>query len=262
MKIPGLDGSFFNKSKVVVFAGFIAMLSACRGGESDNKLTIATSANMAYSIKELTEAFSNETGITCNIVLGSSGKLTAQIMEGAPFDLLVAADMEYPNEVFRSGLADGPPVVYARGQLVLWAAAAETPPTIEEMLQESIKNVAIPNPDLAPYGRAAREYLISQGIYEEIKAKLVFGESIAQTSQFIISGATPMGFTALSMVIAPQMKDKGRYSLVESKYYSPLLQGVVVLKTDNLDKAVRFRDFLLGDEAQALLKKSGYSKYE
>ena len=133
-------------------------------------------------------------------------KLTAQIKQGAPFDIFVSADMKYPQDLFESSFSKEPPWVYALGKLVLWSKGRKLE-SVRSALQDSgVQHIAIANPMTAPYGKAAKEVLVKYHLWDEIQPKLVFGESISQTNQFIQSGAADFGFTAKSIVMAPQMQ--------------------------------------------------------
>lgn len=225
------------------------------------KLTIATAANMQFAMKTIMETFSAETGIPGNVVISSSGKLTAQIKEGAPYHVLVSADMKYPNELYHTGFTDSIPQIYAYGKLVLWGMNNTIPFSIENLANESIRHIALANPKTAPYGRAAKEVLEHFSLYENLQEKLVFGESIAQTNQFILSEAAQVGFTAQSVVLSPQVKDKGNWIALPDSTYSPIAQGIVVIKNPNeqlLESARTFYRFLFTAKAREILLKYGY----
>ena len=130
--------------------------------DGNKKIAIAAAANLQFVIPELTEAFTNETGIGCTVSISSSGKLTAQITEGAPFDLFLSADMYYPNYLFQQGFGSKEPEVYAKGILVLWSMK-EINLTLEGLTDPEIKHIAIANPELAPYGIPVKELLIKKG---------------------------------------------------------------------------------------------------
>ena len=234
---------------------------SCTERPSGDSLNIAVAANMQYAMEALVEEFTQTTGIPCEVVVSSSGKLTAQISEGAPFHLMVSADMKYPGELHRSGLTAGPPEVYAHGKLVLWTLQEDLEPGLEVLKSDAVRHIAMANPNTAPYGRAAMEVLQNSGWFEQVREKLVYGESIAQTNQFITSRAAEIGFTALSVVVAPQMEGKGRWAEPDPSLYAPIAQGVVVMKNpENIrEQAMEFRDFLFSARAREMLIKFGYS---
>ncbi len=233
----------------------------CGRASGEDSITIATASSMQFTMKELAESFTAKTGIVCKLTVGSSGKLTAQIREGAPFDLFVSADMMYPETLFSEGLAENPPEVYAYGSLVIWTLSDSLEPGMEALAGEAVKHIAVANPKIAPYGRAAVQALEYYGLYEVISPKLVYGESIAQASQFVLSGAAEMGFTALATVRAPGMQEKGRWKALDSKSYAPIAQGVLLLKTPPRKRAaaLAFYEYLTSAEVTETLLKYGYS---
>ncbi|GAB5527881.1 MAG: molybdate ABC transporter substrate-binding protein [Roseivirga sp.] len=241
----------------------VALLSttfACHQKKT-NTLIIATAANMQFAMAELTETFSKKTGIACEPVLGSSGKLTAQVIAGAPYDIFIAADMKYPQKLYKEGLTIDPPRVFAHGRLVLWSMEQKVLRLPEALTNETLSHIALANPKTAPYGMAAGEVLQHLGIREQLESKLVYGESIAQTNQFITSQAAQVGFTAKSVVLAPSLRNTGTWIDIPLDYYSPLEQGVVILKSKDQPKpeASAFYEFLFSDEAKKILNKFGYS---
>ena len=224
-------------------------------------LQIATAANMQYAMVEIIEAFENEYHIKCDLIISSSGKLTAQIMEGAPYDILVSADMKYPNILFKNKFTTTSPRIYAYGNLVLWTNKLKEKPLIQNLTQKKVKHIAIANPKTAPYGKAAVDLLKQLKIYKEIEPKLVFGESIAQTNQFINTGAAELGFTAKAVVLSPNLKNKGYFTELDSSLYSPIKQGVVILKNGEANNSFKkkFYNFLLSEKSTKILNKFGYT---
>jgi len=196
------------------------------------------------------------------MIVGSSGKLTAQIQMGAPFDVLVSANMKYPNSLQQKNLTTIPPTIYAYGQLVLWTMDSEkkNKPSLEILSDATVSRIAIANPKIAPYGEAAKEVLMHIGLYSTLADKLVYGESIAQTNQFILSRAADIGFTSKSVVVSPQMQGKGSWVAIPDSLYTPIAQGIAVIKRDPEKKeaALQFYHFLFSDDAQALLNSYGY----
>lgn len=186
---------------------------------AQNKITIAAAANVQFVLNELTKDFESSTGIKTEIILNSSGKLTAQIKEGAPYDVFVSADMKYPAELYKTGFAIDSPRVYANGLLVLWTTKDEVKPdpTLKVLTSNAVKKIAIANPQTAPYGEASVEAMNYYKVYDKVKDKLVYGESISQTNQFIISGSAEIGFTAKSIVLADEMKGKGIWVDIDRK---------------------------------------------
>jgi len=244
----------------VVFLILIAHSYSCQNHQSGNTLAIAAAANMQFALTEIAEKFEQEKGVKINLIISSSGKLTAQIKEGAPYDVFLAANQKYPNEIYKSGWAEAPPKIYARGKLILWSINKNIQPTFDILQTDKIQHIALANPKTAPYGAAALEFLQEQNLLEKVKNKLVFGESIAQTNQFITAGAAEIGFTAKSVVLSPKMKDKGNWIELPETSYTKIQQGVILIKNKKNNPSARaFFDFLFEKEAQEILVKYGYS---
>ena len=240
----------------------LALLFSCNSATKESsELTIAAAANMHYALGPITEKFTEKTGIPCQLIIGSSGKHTAQIMQGAPFDIFVSADMKYPSDLYNKGFTTAPPEIYAYGKLVLWTMIDGLALSSGNLNDSSINHIALANPKTAPYGQAAIEVLEKYGLLDSLKNKLVFGESIGQTNQFVYSKSAEIGFTAQSVVLAPEMKGKGKWVLVNDSDYKPISQGAVVIKQSdgNSQQANKFYNFLFSNEAKIILKDFGYS---
>ncbi len=244
-----------------VFLLILAFVSCNESANSKSRVTVAVAANMQFAMKSIVDSFSAKTNIDCEIILGSSGKLTAQIVEGAPYDIFVSADTKYPNELYRSKQTEGSPKIYAEGKLVLWTLLEDLDPSIPLLQTDTIRHIALANPKTAPYGLAALEVLESQPFYERIANKLVFGESINQTNQFIISKSAEIGFTSKAVVLSPEMQNKGRWIAIPDETYPKLLQSAVLIKKEkNASKQAKaFYTFLFSEDAQKILKQYGYS---
>ena len=240
---------------------FLIFLAGC--SKPSEKIVVATAANVQYVMKEIKAEFEKESGKEIDIIVGSSGKLTTQIREGAPFDVFVSADTKYPEEIFKNGGSAEKPKIYALGTLVLWSKnipASEL--SIDLLTDDKIKKIALPNPETAPYGEAAVQVLKSKGLFEKIEKKLVFGESIAQTAQYITSGNVEAGFNALSIVLSPEMKDQGNYIILDSTNYKPIEQAAILLNhsedSPKRETSERFYQFLYSQKAKAIFQKYGY----
>ena len=243
------------------FLLFSVLLAGC--SKPSEKIVVATAANVQYVMKEIKAEFEKETGEEIDIVVGSSGKLTTQIREGAPFDVFVSADTKYPQEIFKNGGSEQQPKIYALGTLVLWSKTiSKAELNIEMLADEKIKKIAIPNPETAPYGEAAIEVLKSKNLFEKTEKKLVFGESIAQTAQYITSGNAEAGFNALSIVLSPEMKDQGTYIIIDSTTYKPIEQAAILLKhsqdSPKKQTSEKFYNFLYSQKAKQIFQKYGY----
>jgi molybdate transport system substrate-binding protein len=248
------------KTRSVVFAFALILVSATCGFADE--LTVAVAANVQYPFEELESIFEKETGITVEPVIGSSGKLTVQIENGAPFDIFMSADMDYPDALHEKGLTSNDPAVYGYGRLVIWTMNdLDLSKGINVLTDTSVRKIAVASPKTAPYGRQAVNALKFYGVYDEVLDKLVYGESIAQVNQFISTRAADLGITAISVVLAPNMKDKGKWIEIDKKSYEPIAQGVVILKyaqKHNPEAARKFYEFLFSDEAKMVFRKYGY----
>ncbi|SOD82635.1 molybdate ABC transporter substrate-binding protein [Spirosoma fluviale] len=223
-------------------------------------LRVGVAANAQFVMEELKTAYKKKTAIELETIVNSSGKLTTQIQQGAPYDVFLSADMKYPQTLYKAGLTLDAPVVYAYGSLVLWTTG-ELPVTadLSVLTNAAVRHVAIANPGTAPYGEAAISYLKRKRLLDKVKPKLVYGESIAQVNQYVISGAAAMGFTAKSVVLDPSLIRKGHWVDLPQTGYSPIAQGVVILKRTNQAKAARqFVQFLRSPEARRILQQFGY----
>ena len=235
----------------------------CQGPEIQ-KLTIAAASNTQFAIREITSRFTEKTGIKCELVIGSSGKLTAQIAEGAPFDIFLSANMKYPQYLFDQGLTTSEPKVYAYGYLVIWSADPTLDLSINSILDPNVGKIAVANPQTAPYGAAALIFLKNRNWLESVNHKLVYGESIGQTNQFIRSRSVALGFTSLSTVKANHLSGIGQWKAVPQQEYDLIEQGMVIINREDAQNAAaeKFYAFLLTDEAAKIFKDFGYSMYE
>jgi molybdate transport system substrate-binding protein len=226
----------------------------------ENTLTIATAANMQFAMNALVEAYEAETETDCEIILGSSGKLTAQIQQGAPYDLFFSADTKFPKALQVSGNTIGQPAIYAQGQLVLWSMKENLLVSLDQLSSEEVSHIALANPKTAPYGLAAEEVLKRLNLNEANESKFVFGESISQVNQFIISQAAEMGFSAKSVVLSPNMSDQGNWITIADSLHSPINQAMVILKNDRgLGKeAEAFATFVRSEKGLSILRNFGY----
>jgi molybdate transport system substrate-binding protein len=231
---------------------------------SERRLDVAAAADLKFAMDEIVTAFGKaRPGLTVSVSYGSSGNFLSQIVNGAPFDLFFSADIEYPRRLGEAGLATtGSEFRYAVGRIVVWVPAASSIP-IERGLQvlagPEVRRIAIANPRHAPYGRAAEAALRAAGVYEAVKDKLVFGENVAQTAQFVQSGATDAGIIALSLAIAPTLAKQGRYFEVPLDSYPRMEQGGIILnRARDVEAARAFRDFVLGPEGRAVLEGYGF----
>ena len=223
-------------------------------------LRVAVAANAQFVMEQVKTAYQKKTGTPMELIVSSSGKLTTQIQQGAPYDIFLSADMEYPQTLYKAGLTTAAPVIYAYGSLVLWTMGNLPLTTdLKVLLDPAVRHIAIANPATAPYGEAAIAYLNYRKRLNSIKPKLVYGESIAQVNQYVLTGAAEVGFTAKSVVLDPSLKQRGHWIDLPATGYSPIAQGVVILKrTGQLSVAQRFVQFLRSPDARRILQQFGY----
>ena len=248
------------RPSIALILGVIILFYSCKSSSENRKLSIATSANMQYAVRELAREFTDANGMETEVIIGSSGNLTAQIASGAPFNIFLSADMYYPEYLFERGHGYQKPETYAYGQLVLWTCKKDISPSLAILQQDSITHIALANPELAPYGRAAREVLVKEGLISGVSTKLVYGESITQANQFIRTGAAEIGFTALSVVLSSHLQVTGQWLLIPQSAYTPIEQGVLILNNGEKPpkSAIKFYNFLKSEKGQRILEKYGY----
>ena len=230
---------------------------------SAQDLSVAAAANVRFALEEIEKVFEKKTKLRININYSSSGKLSTQIIQGAPFDVFVSADEEYPKNLQKAGATANTPKVYACGTLVLWTTKSGLSIKADGKILSNnrVQKIAIANPKTAPYGRAAIEWLKKKGLYAQVEDKLVYGESVAQTTQYILAGACEIGLTAKSMVMAEEMRGKGSWVEIDVKYYEPIRQAAVITtfgQKKHPEASHKFFDFLFSPEAQKIWKSYGY----
>ncbi len=223
------------------------------------KLRVAVAANAQFVMEALQAAFQKQTGQQLETIVGSSGKLTTQIQQGAPYDVFLSADMSYPTTLHGQKLTLAAPIVYAYGSLVLWTTTnLPLSADLSVLLSPTVRHVAIANPNVAPYGEAAMTLLNKRKLTGRVQSKIVYGESIAQVNQYLLTGAADVCFTAKSVVLDPAMKGKGRWLDLPAGY-KPIAQGVVVLqRTTQPRLAQQFITFLRSPAARRILQQFGY----
>ena len=241
------------------------LLALASWAGAPHTLTIAAAADLQFALVEVKRAFvKTHPGIEVSITYGSSGNFYAQLLNKAPFDLFLSADITYPKKLVDAGLADGSTeFLYSRGRLVLWVPKASPIPVellgMKALLHPAAKKVAIANPRHAPYGRAAEAALAKLGLLESVQPRLVFGENIAQTAQFVQTGAADIGILALSLTKAPAMAS-GRMWEVPQEAHPPLDQGGVILnQARDRAAALAFRDFLCSPAGKSILHRYGFT---
>ena len=228
-------------------------------------VTVAAASDLKFALDEIVVAFQKARPDTkVQVSYGSSGNFFSQLSQRAPFDIFFSADVAYPTKLIEAGLgvADSK-FSYGVGRIVVWVPAdSPVDPAklgVESLKQPSIRKIAIANPEHAPYGKAAVAAMRKLGIYHAVKEKLVYGENIAQTAQFVESGAADIAILALSLAVAPAMKGKGRYWEVPLDAYPRLEQGGVILPWAKNRKAAQdLRAFVLSDAGKTILRRYGF----
>lgn len=245
----------------LLILSLVAMVCSCQETRPKKSLIIATASNSKEAIERIAKIFSKETNIDCEIVSSSSGKLCAQVMQGAPFDVFISADMKYLNTLDSLHLTEAPPQVFASGKLILWSQLSTIPLDIDSLTSDRTHRIAIANSKTAPYGFAAMQVMNHLNDTDEISEKLVFGESVSQVNQFIVTNSVDIGFTSLSTIKSPSLEKIGYWKEIRPELYSKLEHGIVLIKRgDELHKNSRsFRDFIFSEAAQNVLMNFGYS---
>ncbi len=224
--------------------------------------TVAVAANAQYLIPDLTDAFKRATGKTIRSVVGSSGALSSQIRNGAPFDVLLSADTAYPMGLWRDGIALDTPRVYAFGTLILWSKTGiSVKGGLSALLDPAVKKIAVANPRNAPYGAAAIAALQAGGLYDAVSSKIVYGESVAQVNQYVDSRAAEIGFTSSSAVVSAAGGDAREWVRVDTSLYPPIPQAALVVRRGSPGDAARAREFfqfLFTPEARSIFLRYGY----
>lgn len=247
---------------VLLLASFACIWRPASAGAGEIK--VAAASDLTFAFKDVATQFEKQTGDQIKLTYGSSGNFFAQIQNGAPFDLFFSADIGYPQKLEAAGLAEpGTIYEYASGKLVIWVPSAsklDLGRGLETLLDPGIRKIAIANPQHAPYGVAAVAAMRHDAIYDKVKDKLVLGENISQTAQFVESGNADVGLVALSLAVAPAMKDKGRYVEIPTADYPPIIQAAVILKSSrNKELANQFLKFLKEPATVAMMERYGFS---
>jgi molybdate transport system substrate-binding protein len=249
-------------------AGAVAFLSAYLSAAPARsaEVRVAAASDLKFALDAAVSEFrKSRPDVDVKVTYGSSGNFFAQIENAAPFDLFLSADLEYPERLAARGLTiPGSEFLYGVGRIVVWVRKESLLDIAGRGLgalgDPSVKKVAIANPRHAPYGRAAEAALRSLGAWDSVKEKLVLGENIAQTAQFVQSGAADAGVIALALALAPEMAAAGRWAEIPLSAYPPMRQGGVVLKSSASPDAVKaLRDHLVGPEGRAVLARFGFT---
>lgn len=248
-----------NKKRVAVL-----LLLLASSFSTAQEIMVAAAADLQFVMDGLANQFNKQTGKTVRPIYGSSGNFFQQLQNGAPFDMFFSANLDYPQQLEAAGLTEpGSYYRYARGRIVVWVPTSsklDLAPGLPALLSPSIEKIAIANPQHAPYGQAAVAAMKKENIYEKIKDKFVFGENISQTASFVVSGSADVGIVALSLALAPNMKDKGRHAEIPIDDYPPIEQACVILKSSlHKDVARAFLNFVKTPAAVDLFRNAGFT---
>ena len=236
----------------VVVGAFL--VGGCKGSDS-KKLEVAAASSLAGAFQEMAKAFTAKTGTEVSLILSSSGKLSQQIREGAPYDVFASASLSYLEDLQASGdLAKDSLRIYAQGRLAMWVKDGQAPASVAELADSRYEHIAIANPEHAPYGTAAREAMQNEKIWSKVQDRVVRGSSVRQAMQYAESGNAEVGIIALSLAI----KSDGSYTLVDSHLHTPLTQGIaVVARTKKNAQATAFVDFVNSPAGMQILAPYG-----
>jgi len=226
-------------------------------------LTIAAASDLRFALDELLQPFRAAwPGLSVQVIYGASGRLAAQIRQGAPFDVFLSADLSFAQGLFDAGLTTGPPRRYALGALVSWSTdAALGHLALAELVRApQVQRLAIANPQHAPYGQRAVQALRSQGLLQAAQPKLVLGDNVAQATQFVESGAAQAGLVAHALVLAPQLQGRGAFTVLPAAWHAPLEQaGVITRRAAEHPAASAFMAHLETPASRALLRRYGFA---
>lgn len=219
---------------------------------------VAAAANLRTVFDDLKSAYlkaNPKTNVSVNF--GSSGTLLQQILNGAEFDVFMAADSSFPAKLKDQGAASGEAKVYALGKLVLWSNTLDVSKGLVILTDPSVKRIAVAKPDLAPYGDRAVACLKQAGLFEKVKDKIIYADNISQTAQFAQTGNAEVAFLAMSLTMTPDMK--GSVYVIDPKMYKPVEQSMVLVKGWKVNpEASKFMKFVLGADCKPIFEKYGY----
>ena len=228
-----------------------------------NLVRVAAAADLRFALDELVARYEKvNPNVDVRVSYGSSGNFFAQLSEGAPFDVFLSADIDYPSKLVASGVcAKDSLFPYAVGRIVLWAkkgSVVDPQQGLRALVDAKVKKIAIANPRHAPYGRAATAALEHAAVSKAVQDKLVFGENVSQAAQLAESGAADAGIIAKSLALSPAMSAQGTWWEVPADSYPKLLQGGCVIAKGNRARASAVRELLLADEGREVLRRFGF----
>ena len=225
------------------------------------KITVAAAADLKFAMDEIVTVFQKtHPSDDVQVVYGSSGNFHTQIQQGAPYDVFFSADIAFPRQLVQSGFTASDTTPYAVGRIVLWSTGMDaTQMTLASLTDSRISRIAIANPKHAPYGKRAEEALRASGLWQKVESKLVYGENIAHTAQYVQTGNAQVGIIALSLAVSPDLARNGGYFLIPAGLHAPLEQGFVITKrAANNPLAKRFTNYMHSKPARAVMTKYGF----
>ncbi|PYF99453.1 molybdate transport system substrate-binding protein [Thioalkalivibrio sp. ALE21] len=247
----------------LVFASLVIalfLLLAPSAAHANQPLTIAAASDLRFALDEIIEEYEREhPDDAVRVTYGSSGRMTTQIMNGAPYDVFFSADIAYPQKLRAEGHAVTEPEVYAIGRIVLWSNRMDASElTLEDLTRDDIRRVAIASPTHAPYGVRAMEALQAAGVWDDLQPKIVNGDNIAQTARMVQAGGADIGIIALSLAEFPDLAEHPHH-LIDDALHDPLTQGFVITRRGaDKDTAHRFAEYMNGDTAREIMRRYGF----
>ncbi len=243
---------------------FSAMLILAFSPLHAGQVSITAASDLQYAMKDIISSYVRKNpNDKVSAVYGSSGKAFSQIENGAPYDMFFSADISYPEKLKASGSAISKPKPYAIGRMTVWvtkSSGLDATKGIKLLTDPKVRKIAMANPEHAPYGRIAKEVMEHYRIYDNVKSKIVLGENIQQTAQFVHTGAADAGMVAYSLALAPVLSQEGNYYLVPESAHKPIVQGYVLLKPASGNQtAAKFERFIGSREARTIFKRYGFT---
>ncbi len=254
----------FVKSCWALAACLLLALPALQARAEDGP-AVAAAASLRPALDEIATQYEKKTGVKPRITYGATGNLVQQIEKGAPFQILFAADDESVKKLAKESLTEGEPKMFARGQVALVAPNGSpviVEPTLVGLTQAinmgKMAHFAIANPDIAPYGRAAREVLQKAGLWDQLSGKIVQGDNVGQAAQFTTTGAAEAGIIALSLALSPEMAPKIKFAVIPEAWHEPIDHGMALIKGAG-EGARAFAAYVTGPEGSAALGRNGFA---
>ncbi len=248
---------WFSAALLALTLGAFAPMARAGGS-----ITIAAASDLKFAMDDLVTTFQRDHPTDAiHVIYGSSGKFSTQIQQGAPFDLFFSADISYPRALATAGLTTSNPTPYATGRIVLWSATIDASKlSMRDLADARYDRIAVANPEHAPYGKRAVQALHASGVWKQVKDRLVYGENIAQTAQFVQTGNAKIGIIALSLALNPAFASKGGYAVIPDTLYQPLVQGYVITRRAASNPlATGFARFVDSPAAKKILQHYGFA---